>query len=875
MSNKRNITNLLLILISVCCMFLAYGASVLQMNSAKAEILSLPSFTYDGASIKYDSNETGGYTSGIRFKFSIDKGDYTALGETPEFGVIIARGSFTDAADAKTTLIDNVTKKPCTDWHGTYNPSNANAQEYIYTVAVTDIADANFGKAYAIVGYIKTTTNIYYTDCGIASPFLVALSYRDANQAMGEEAEFINSAIDNGMQNKGIILDKETYTAKVGDTVSVTATIDGREVNPIFSVPAENGVAEIENNQVKVVGYGSTTITATISGTTTNSITKTATLQVADLEADNGIIYGFENGEYYVAGASDVATGKITIPATYDDGVNGSRAVTALGKNCFLNNEKITHLTLPSSVTVLKDSCCFGMSNLEYVYVSILKTSGDTENANYGTNQFYNCKSLKTLIIDKTIDLNTNVFGADDTSNDGGITVYAKQSGGSIAWLRGGYNQMLPSDWVASIYNEKVTCGSNNWKYGDDEYTIVEAMEEHNYVDGKCENCSVYDTQGVTYAYDSVAGSYYVSSGASATGVVRVLPKYTDGTTAELPVTYLADSAFRGNANITHVILPESVTKMGKTAFMNASNLVLVEMPGISEINAGANTGGDCEFLNCSSLKTIIITQTLTVGQQVFPTGSKTVQAYALQSGGSIIKDSTIGTGGLNTTVITYDQDAACGSGYWKYAENGYDVVVPEHIFDYENYTGVCKNCGEYDTQNVVYEWNGSSYTVTDGKSAKGVVRILPEYDDGEHGKAAVTALGNKCFSGNTNLTALILPVSVTSIGLEACYQCGALKLLYMPGVTGIASGNHHFAFTTLTKLIINKDLNVTAQATFANSSKPSTMQVYVEQGGGNVVLTGYTLWNGLDPIVYDAEGGANSWHWNEDKSDIVIVPVA
>lgn len=66
-------------------------------------------------------------------------------------------------------------------------------------------------------------------------------------------------------------------------------------------------------------------------------------------------------------------------------------------------------------------------------------------------------------------------------------------------------------------------------------------------------------------------------------------------------VSKINDDAFKGNAFIRNVLIPESVRSIGVWVFENCSNLECVNVPqGVSEINWGT-------FSGCSKLKTLVL----------------------------------------------------------------------------------------------------------------------------------------------------------------------------------------------------------------------------------------------------------------------------
>ena len=80
-----------------------------------------------------------------------------------------------------------------------------------------------------------------------------------------------------------------------------------------------------------------------------------------------------------------------------------------------------------------------------------------------------------------------------------------------------------------------------------------------------------YDYYGSTATVRG--GSYSQSGSPDATGNIEILDSFTvDGTTYS--VTGIGDYAFMSNTGITSVVIPESITSIGKNAFYRCTSVV-------------------------------------------------------------------------------------------------------------------------------------------------------------------------------------------------------------------------------------------------------------------------------------------------------------
>ena len=116
----------------------------------------------------------------------------------------------------------------------------------------------------------------------------------------------------------------------------------------------------------------------------------------------------------------------------------------------------------------------------------------------------------------------------------------------------------------------------------------------HTFVNGVCTDCGYTFTYTEGLAFSRVNDEpYYMVSGIGTVSDtdINVPPQYCG-----LPVTGIANGAFRDCRNITSVVIPDSITSIGNSAFWHCSSLTSVKLPNrLSSI--GYNTFYDCDSL--------------------------------------------------------------------------------------------------------------------------------------------------------------------------------------------------------------------------------------------------------------------------------------
>ena len=154
-----------------------------------------------------------------------------------------------------------------------------------------------------------------------------------------------------------------------------------------------------------------------------------------------------------------------------------------------------------------------------------------------------------------------------------------------------------------------ITENSFHWiKCNDCEET--KDKQEHVLEDsGYCKICNAVAGSTIGLVYDvSIDGTYAEVVGYEGTAKNIIIAKEYNG----LPVKSIYNEAF-WNSSITSIVIPDSVTSIGNSAFGNCSKLTSIEIPD------SVTSIGERAFSNCSSLTSVTIGDSVTsIGYYAF-----------------------------------------------------------------------------------------------------------------------------------------------------------------------------------------------------------------------------------------------------------------
>mgnify|MGYP004661505273 CR=1 FL=1 len=338
----------------------------------------------------------------------------------------------------------------------------------------------------------------------------------------------------------------------------------------------------------------------------------------------------------------------------YPLSVYEGKPVTFIWEDAF-RESSITKIVLPESINDIQTRAFWDCVKLEYASI----TGVPSFNAN---NQFVNCTSLKTVIVNKDLVLNDQHFFdlAGTAAACADVYVNASQSEGKFA-VKGGNNRLL----TGAVYYKGDATKCLQWNFNENG-EIVRGAASHNFFGGKCSLCGRLQTEGIVYTLNA-EGTAYAITGYTGTDAEVYTVAEIDG----VPVTSVADNAFNlsgdGNNLIKKVVLSDSINTIGGNAFFKCYALEYIEMKGVKELSDGN------AFINCFALKTVVVGRTFNLSGQAFKSTDGEAPHIVLYVYGSEEESTvTAANSDMNnmfTGTIRYYSETA-KDGCWHY-ENG------------------------------------------------------------------------------------------------------------------------------------------------------------------------------------------------------------
>ena len=214
----------------------------------------------------------------------------------------------------------------------------------------------------------------------------------------------------------------------------------------------------------------------------------------------------------------------------------------------------------------------------------------------------------------------------------------------------------------------------------------------------------------------------------------------------DIPVVEIKSSAFNGCANLTSIIIPDSITSIGDFAFENCSGLTSITIPD------SVTSIGDHAFYNCLTSITV----------------SENNKYFSSLNGVLFNKDKTelitYPIGNERTEYTIPDSVTSIGNFAFYNCSSLTSITIPDSVASIGNSAFYnCSSLTNIKLPDVIDIISGNTFR--DCSSLLNI--IIPD---------SVTSIKECAFYNCSNLTSITIPDSVASIENSAFYNCTSLK---------------------------------------------------------------------------------------------------
>ena len=338
-------------------------------------------------------------------------------------------------------------------------------------------------------------------------------------------------------------------------------------------------------------------------------------------------------------------------------------------------------------------------------------------------------------------------------------------------------------------------------------------------------------------------------------------------------VTSIGNSAFRECTGLTSVTIPNSVTSIGNTAFYYCSSLTSVT------IGNGVTSIGESVFYNCTGLTSVTIPNSVTsIGESVFYNCTGLTSVTIPNSVTSIGERTFWGCTGLTSVTIPNSVTSIGNSAF-----SGCSGLTSVHINDLASWCGITfAGTSSNPLYYAKHIYLGDT-EITDLVIPNSVTEIKDYAFYGCTGlnsvtiSSSVTSIGNNAFLYCSGLTSVTIPNSVTSIGEYAFSHCNGLTSIIIPnGVTSI-EGFAFYGCIGLTSVTIGNNVTYIGGAAFYGCRSLTSVTCLGAEPAllGTTVPVNVGVFNASLSVLYVPCGALEAYRraWS-DYSSLIQYPV-
>lgn len=478
----------------------------------------------------------------------------------------------------------------------------------------------------------------------------------------------------------------------------------------------------------------------------------------------------------------------------------------AYGAKLYLNGELVNSLVIPDNVSTIKSYVFYNSSSLTSITLGKNITS-------INSFAFYNCTSLSTVIFaEDNICEKICRFAFENCSSLTSITLGKNiTSIESKAFLNcTSLKNITIPDSLTSIgkyafegcYSIKYNEYDNAYYLGNEKNPYVLLMKANG---NSINSCIINENTRIIYCYafegcskltsikipnNIISIGYYAFNNCTSIKNVYFLGNLenwcnisfgsTDdqltfsSSSTDNPIYYTENLYIDGKL-LTHLVIPDTVTKINKFAFSGYEKLSSITIPNsVTFIGTGA-------FSSCTSLTSITIPKSIT-----------TIEYHAFDRCGRLVEVYNLS----NLNITAGSTDNGCVGYYAKIVHTSLEkesiLQAPEngYIFAIVN-----------DSEMYLVNYIGNETAL-----------ILPQSYNGKNYE-----INQYAFCENNNITNVTIPEHITAIKHSTFYSCNSLTSISMPnGITGIEESAFEDC-NSLANITIPNDVTSIGKSAFKN----------------------------------------------------------
>jgi len=346
---------------------------------------------------------------------------------------------------------------------------------------------------------------------------------------------------------------------------------------------------------------------------------------------------------------------------------------------------------------------------------------------------------------------------------------------------------------------------------------------------GSCTVCGqpILPTEGIVYDL-SADGTYAEVIAYNGTAKRILIADTYQG----VPVKKIYREAFK-NSDITEVIIPDSVTSIGSSAFYGCTSLTSVT------IGDSVTSIGNSAFSWCYSLTSVTIGDSVTsIGSSAFSYCYSLTSVTIGDSVTSIGSEAFRGCSGL-TSVTIPDSVTSIGSEAFRGCSGLTSVTIPDSVIS-------IGSDAFYGCNSALYmEYEYGKYVGNSENPYQVLIEVtnqnLSTYKIHEDTKI----IANSVFSSCARLTSITIPDSVTSIGEEAFYTCSSLESVTIGNSVTSIGTNAFFNCYRLTSVTIPDSVTSIGDYAFENCSNLESVTI-----GNSVISIGNSAFHNCSSLT-------------------------